>query len=150
MIVTLGKITHFYMKRTFRTVKSQQKTTLRTVRSWQKTPLYNSRNHRDFQGFSNVYSCFTNIFILIRTFFQNNFKSFITSFTNQRHINTYEFTSFLADTRFQNNLYSQVTNRQVRRPGFVKTEQSRLVFYFDIHYVVLYFERTDLYLKLYY
>nr|KAJ0185929.1 hypothetical protein LSAT_V11C900499870 [Lactuca sativa] len=43
-------------------------------------------------------------------------------FTNQRHINTYEFTSFIADTRFQNNLYSQVTNRQVRRPVYYVSE----------------------------
>ena len=46
-------------------------------------------------------------------------------------LNTYELTSLNADLHFQNNLYSQVTSRQVRWPGFAKSEQSRLVFYFD-------------------
>ena len=46
-------------------------------------------------------------------------------------LNTYELTSLNADLLFQNNLYSQVTNRQVSIQGLEKTEQSRLVFYFD-------------------
>ena len=46
-------------------------------------------------------------------------------------LNTYELTSLNADLLLQNNLYSQVTNRQVPIQGSEKTEQSRLVFYFD-------------------
>ena len=78
----------------------------------------------------------------------NVYKSLLSSFTNQRHISTYEFISFLADTRFENNLYSLVTNRQVRRPGFVKTEQFRLVFYFDCSFYCLILWKNTLVIKI--
>ena len=63
--------------------------------------------------------------------FHHSFTSLSYQLIKAMTLNTYELTSLNADLLFQNNLYSQVTNRQVPMQGLEKTEQSRLVFYFD-------------------
>ena len=63
--------------------------------------------------------------------FHHSFTSLSYQLIKAMTLNTYELTSLNADLLFQNNLYSQVTNRQVSIQGSEKTEQSRLVFYFD-------------------